>query len=185
MQASDRHAIVLKALQKSKKQKCRPVNRTGSPQDEAHSHHSPTPVQKHQSEKHKEKGGSQFWPQSTSNATKSQNGQEEGYLSFDISPYWLQLTEGGGLFQPLTGVLPGATRRTADGLCRLRLKVWANREPSSQFNTGFQCNDNTANLDTENRNSTCYFISRQTCKHIWSNVKYFQGRRAVLSLVSA
>ena len=65
--------------------------------------------------------------------------------------------EGVGLFQPMAGVLPGAARRTVGGLCKLRLKEWANREPSSHFNTGSQCNDNAGNVATRKQKQRWLF----------------------------
>ena len=84
----------------------------------------------------------------------------------DISSFTFHLTDynwqkchskGGGLFQPLTGVLPGAARRTAGGLCKLRLKEWANREPSSNVNAGSQGNDDSGNVGTRKQKQRLWF----------------------------
>ena len=127
------------------------------------------------------------WPQSTSNAIKSQNGQYEGYLKFYISPHWLQLTEvsqgrwgtvsANGGWVAWCGDTHGswAVQIKTQGVSQQRTKQplqhWIPVQ-RQYLELGHQ----------KNRNSASDLISQQTCKPVWSQVLYFQGRSAILSL---
>ena len=108
------------------------------------------------------------WPQSTSNAIKSQNGQYEGYLKFYISPHWLQLTE---VSQGRWGTV------SANGGCVAGCGETHGRWAVQIKTQGVS--------QQKKRNSACALILQQTCKPVWSKVFYFRGRRAVVCLVSA